>query len=228
MKEIHHRITVVGTCLVLLTATAAFSESTHAARVTTDSIDANISLDYPGFTGLSIDSLGKEHFPLVAIQPPAQPWQPVQASQQGSRVEYRRLGADSSEPPRWAIEIKTTEIGLESHWSADDPPEPLRLNADNSVSHVTLLGLMERNGATNLPTQIGLWNAAHPESSSIQLPAILHFPDQGSFRISADSPAVQSLGYTAISYQARVIQIAFRGATRENPVVKRSEERRGG
>src|ERR1039457_5686660 len=80
---------------------------------------------------------------------------------------------------------------------------------------------METNGSIQLPTGVGLWNAAHPETnSSIQLPAIMHFPDQGSFRISAEPQAVKSLGYTATAYQAKVIQITFPGATRENPVVK--------
>ena len=40
------------------------------------------------------------------------------------------------------------------------------LDFENSLCHVTLLGLMKPDG-------------------SIQLPAIAHFPDQGSFRISA-------------------------------------------
>ena len=171
------------------------------SRMTTDYIDAMVSLDYPGFIGLSVDSLGKEHFPLVTINPPAELRLPTQAVQRGSRVEYRRPGSDDSESPRWAIEIQTNEIQLESHWSADDPPEPLVLNIDNSICHVTLLGLMDTNG-------------------SIQLPAVLHFPDQGSFRISAEPQAIKSLGYTATEYQAKAVQITFPGATRTNPEVK--------
>ena len=89
---------------------------------------------------------------------------------------------------------------LISRWLTDDPPEPLVLNADVHVSHVTLLGLMEANG-------------------SIQLPAILHFPDQGTFRISAEPASMKSLGYAA-KYAAKVVQITFPGATQENPTVK--------
>ncbi|HEY4415518.1 MAG TPA: family 20 glycosylhydrolase [Verrucomicrobiae bacterium] len=173
----------------------------HSSRMTTDYIDAVVSLDYPGFTGLSVDSLGKAHFPLATINPPAGSPMLTRAIQRGARVEYRRPGADGSESPRWAIEIKTNEIELESHWSASDPPEPLELNINNSLCHATLLGLMETNG-------------------SIQLPAILHFPDQGSFRISAEPQGVKSLGYTAPEHQAKVVQITFPGATQENPAVK--------
>jgi hypothetical protein len=188
-------------CLALVTTlSAAPADVPSATRVTTAYIDANISLDYPGFDSLSLDSLGKEHFPLVAMIPPPKPWLPTSAEVHGSRVEYRRPGASHSEPPRWAIEIKKDEIQLASHWSADDPPEPFVLNADTDVSHVTLLGLVETNG-------------------SVQLPAIMHFPDQGTFRISAEPSSVTSLGYRA-KYSSKAVRITFPGATQKNPTVK--------
>ena len=168
-----------------------------AARVTTDYIDAKICLNYPGFEGLSVDSLGKERFPLVPMGAPSETWRPVQATRRGDWVEYRGQGADPSEPPCWAIEIKTKEILFESHWSADDPPEPLLLDADTSVSHVTLLGLMATNG-------------------SIRLPAIMHFPDQGSFRISANLDRAGSLDYSATR---KNVKITFPAATREHPAL---------
>src|ERR1035441_4305355 len=122
------------------------------------------------------------------------------------RSEARRPGAADSVRPRWALEIGRQEIRLESHWSVDDPPEPLVLDADNSICHVTLLGLMETNGA-------------------IRLPAIMHFPDQGSFRISATPKAIKALGYETGpgdmgGNQAKAVKITFPGATREIPVVK--------
>jgi hexosaminidase len=164
-------------------------------RVTTDFIDAAISLNYPGFTGLSVDSLGKEHFPLVNLPPPFAAGTPVKATQHGSRVEYRGLKADETAPPAWAIEINTNEITLESHWSAADQPAPLIFSADTSRCHLTLLGLMQSDGA-------------------IQLPALLHLPDQGSFEISGSG--INSLGYAAVP---RNVKITFPPATRDHPVV---------
>ncbi|HEX4349307.1 MAG TPA: family 20 glycosylhydrolase, partial [Verrucomicrobiae bacterium] len=172
----------------------------HTAHFTTDFIDARISLDYPGFEGLSVDSLGKEQFPMVTMNAPAKPWRATQGQRHGMRVEYRKPGAADSVPPRWAIEVATNEIWLESHWSADDPPEPFVMNADNSAYHVTLLGVMQTNGA-------------------MQLPAIMHIPDQGSFRISAEPPLAGALGFAG-QYDGKVVQMTFPGATQENPVVK--------
>lgn len=194
------------------------NESPAPVRVTTDYIDAQISLKYPGFEGLSVDSLGKEHFPLVKIHPPAQPSEPTNARHHGSRVEYRKPGAPDSRPPRWAIEIRKDEIRLESHWSADDPPEPLAFNVDNHICHVTLLGELDTNGAPRVPVGVDRWNASHPDTSaSVLLPALMHFPDQGSFRISANNSRVRALGYLAATYQTRNVQITFPGATRETP-----------
>jgi hexosaminidase len=170
----------------------------RSARITTDFVDAKVSLDYPGFTGLSLDSLGKVRFPLVEIEPPRD-IKPVAAVQTGSRVEYRKPDASDSEPPRWSIEVNQDEITLKSHWSADDPPEPLELNLDNSLSHVTLLGLMENNG-------------------SIRLPALMHFADQGTFRISANTANAGPLGYWATN-RAGPIHVTFPPATQENPDV---------
>jgi hexosaminidase len=189
-------------------------------NVTTQYIHAKVSLNYPEFEGLSVDSLGKEHFPLVTMGAPPEPWRPVHATRHGDRVEYRGQGVNSSEPPRWAIDIKTNEILLESHWSVGGPPESFVLKVDNDDCHVTLLGLMKTNDLTQLPADVGQWNADHPDTNgSIQLPALMHFPGQGTFRITAEPPAVKSLGYLAATYQTKVIEITFPGATRENPVV---------
>jgi len=183
-----------------------WEQATQTAHATSDYIDATVSLAYPGFTGLSLDSLGKEHFPQVTMRAPAKPWRGADATRHGDWIEYRRPGAAGSGPPRWALEIGRQEIRLESHWSADDPPEPLVLEAENNICHVTLLGRMEPNG-------------------SVQLPAIMHFPDQGSFRISAAPRAIKALGYATGpgdmgANQAKAVKITFPGATRDIPIVK--------
>jgi hypothetical protein len=203
------RLAAVLSFLLAGTVLAANSNPPAPCRttgLTNQFITALLSLDYPGFAGLSVDSLGKEHFPLVRVLPPSRPGQPLQATCRGSRVEYRQPQASQTTPPRWAIELGKREILLESHWSAADSPEPLQLELDNSLCHVTLLGLMEPDG-------------------SIRLPAVMHFPDQGSFRISATPAAIQTLGYSTGSgdmaaHQAKVVKITFPPATQKTPTVK--------
>ncbi|HEX3627207.1 MAG TPA: family 20 glycosylhydrolase [Verrucomicrobiae bacterium] len=171
----------------------------RATRITTDFIDAKVSLEYPGFTGLSVDSLGKEHFPLARIRPSTTNPKPTEAVRNGSRVEYRKPGDSDSQLPRWAIEVDKDEVVLTSHWSADDPPEPMEMDMVNRECHPTLLGLMEPNG-------------------SMRLPALLHFADEGTFRISANTPNPMPLGYSAVHGKGPV-KITFPAATPENPDV---------
>jgi Bacterial alpha-L-rhamnosidase 6 hairpin glycosidase domain len=189
---------IIGSWLsALITLAITCTAAEPPARVTTQYIDAKISLNYPGFEGLSVDSLGKEHFPLVTMKEPPAPWPAIQSEQHGSRVEYRQLGENDSSPAQWAIEISTNEILLESHWSAEDPPQPFVMDADTGISHVTLLGWLETNG-------------------SIQLPALMHFPDQGTFQITANFPEAGPLGYATTRKETK---ITFPAATPEHPTV---------
>lgn len=162
--------------------------------VTTPYIEAKISLTRPGFDGLSVDSLGRRRFSLVPMKPLSASTRPMKATRRDGRVEYRDA---ASKNPRWSIEVKTKDIVLQSHWTEDDPPEPLQLEADSDVCHLTLLGLMETNG-------------------SIRLPAILHFPGQGSFRISAGGNCAEPLAYATTRKDVR---ITFPAATRKHPTV---------
>ncbi|HEV2455154.1 MAG TPA: hypothetical protein VGY98_12895, partial [Verrucomicrobiae bacterium] len=102
---------IIGSCILVLTATATCLAAPldHSIRITTDYINAKISLDYPGFEGLSVDSLGKQHFPLVAILPPSAP-RPTHAKVRGSRVEYRGSAVSDSSPARWRIEVGNDEV----------------------------------------------------------------------------------------------------------------------
>src|ERR1035437_4088409 len=89
---------------ILLTATGFAVKASpllgsRTAALTNEYIGAKVSLDYPGFEGLSVDSLGKAHFPLVTMRAPPEPRRPVQATQLGSHIEYRRPEASRSAPP---------------------------------------------------------------------------------------------------------------------------------
>lgn len=190
---------IVGAFLLflILPAHGAPARPNSAAHVTTCYIDAEISLAYPGFESLSLDSLGHGHFRLISMNPPSRSTVPVTVIQHGSRVEYRFPGAQSSDLAEWSIEIETNEIILASHWSTNDPLEPLVLDANTSICHLTLLGLLETNG-------------------SVQLPAILHFPDQGSLRLTAEPTGAGPLGYWA---NRQRVKITFPAASAEHPEV---------
>jgi hypothetical protein len=142
---------IAATLSILLPAAGLAAETNHPALAQTAVLSnayiaASIAMDHPGLDALSVDSLGKERFPFVAMRPPPGSCRPAQATCRGSRVEYRGPGASGAAAPRWTIEVGKKELRLVSRWSAEDPPEPLVLDADNSICHVTLLGLMNPDG----------------------------------------------------------------------------------
>ena len=88
-----------------------------------------------------------------------------------------------------------------SEWSEDDAPEPVVLQFNAHKCHATLLGLTNADG-------------------SINLPAILHLPSQGTFRITAPQSAGAKLGYDARRAIGPFVQIVFPPATKETPHVE--------
>lgn len=211
------KIKSVFTSCVLLAAQLALTIKAPAAiawtasptgqsvQASSEFIQTTASRQYPGFQTISLDSLGKEKFPPVTIRPPSKSWKPVQATCNGPWLEYRRPGAPPSAPARWAIRVGRKEILLISRWSADDPPEPLAFDPENLRCHVTLLGVLGQGG-------------------SVQLPCLMHFPDQGSFRVSATPGGIHSLGYATDpgdmgENQSKVVKITFPPATPQVPVV---------
>jgi hypothetical protein len=75
-------------------------------------------------------------------------------------------------PSRRGFEFAARQIHLHSSYSKDNPPPPLLLNFDPHINRATLLGLMN-------------------------LPALVHLPDQGTLRITTNSPA---LAYDALRF----------------------------
>src|ERR1019366_7412214 len=65
-----------------------------------------------------------------------------------------------------------------SSYSSRNPPPQVVLNFNTLINHATLLGMMNDDG-------------------SVRLPAILHLPDQGTFRITSSAGNRLALGYDA-------------------------------
>jgi hypothetical protein len=120
----------------------------------------------------------------------------------GQSVEYRRQGSDSAS---WTFTFTDKEIVLRSAYSAQQPPQPLVFSFNPILCHATLLGLFDNAGA-------------------IRLPALLHFPDRGTFRITtlrnATPERVLALGYDALRDKADFVRVTFPPATEARPSVE--------
>jgi hypothetical protein len=178
-------------CGVMMLGRASAQEAT-GLRVSSHFMDVVVSEEYPGLRELSIDSLGKEHFPPLELRAPPKPWRPVKVNVSEGRVEYREPGRGGA--PRWVIGMGEKEIRLESNWPAEDPPEPIAVDIDPHACKATLLGLFDADG-------------------SVKLPALLHLPGRGTLRISCDGGGTVKLGYDATLEGKGFVRVTFPGAT---------------
>jgi hypothetical protein len=173
---------------------------TGGLRFTSDSISAELSKDAPEFTALSIDGLGKGRRGANIVDPKSS--SAVSGFKASSftsgeilRVEYRSNAAGKDAIPEWTVEFTSKRIVLTSEWAPGADPVPMTFRFNLPQVHSTVLGVYRRE---NL----------------LAIPALMHFPGQGSVRITAN---VSDLGLTYQSTRRQpVATLMFPGATFEH------------
>ncbi len=123
-----------------------------------------MAADQPNISLLAVDSLGKNKLDQNLMLPPAAATTRYAVASNGRTMEYRLAGAEGA--PAWSFEISDRAMVIRSTYSAKNPPDPLVLSFDPIRCHATLLGLFNDEGG-------------------IRFPALLHFPDHGTFRITS-------------------------------------------
>ena len=184
-------------------ALMAGKEPSSALRYQSSFMRVELAPDQPAFVALAVDSLGKNKLSVNTLRPPAQPGEKYELTRLGSRFEYRPAGAPSSAPPAWTFDFSARGVHLRSSYSVENPPPSLTLNFNPHINHATLLGPMNDDG-------------------SVRLPALLHLPDQGTFRITSSTGQGLALGYDALRYpEARqaddYVKVTFPAASASLP-----------
>ncbi len=194
----------LGTAAKAIAAVRIVDDGLHLAS---PYFDIRLSLGQPGFAALVFDGLGEAKPGPNALRPPAgnDVYRATRGVQDGRAwVEYRREGTAAEAPPGWRFEIGDSRLRLISEWSPAEKPRPLVFNFDPERCHVTLLGLMDDDG-------------------SVRLPAVLHFPNQGSLRITTTARKPVLLGYDArrgeplASAELNFVKITFPAASHSRP-----------
>jgi hypothetical protein len=166
-------------------------------------LHVEFSKDQPAFVALAVDSLGKGKLSVNPLLPPAVAPRPFEVRRYGQRVEYRLSGAPPSRPPVWVFETSTRQMSIQSSYEGKDSAPPLVMDFDLQLCHATLLGLLNDDG-------------------SVRLPALLHLPDYGTFRITSPATRGLSLGYEVLPYppprqKEKFVRVTFRGASEALP-----------
>ena len=174
---------------------------TEAFQYASQYYTAEVSLRQPAFRALVIDGLGQGEFadnPLW-IQPEI--GKTYTAEHDTDSVAYYRVQAAADDPPSWTIRFAADSIELVSQWSPAGAPDSLLIAFDAYMSPVTLLGLFDDQGR-------------------VRLPALIHYPGQGSWRVTAsDNPQV-ALGYFSRRRPHSRVKVSFPAATAEQPLLR--------
>ncbi len=154
-----------------------------------------LAADQPNLTQLAVDSLGKNKLDHNLMLPAPNRAARYEVSRKGDTVEYRADG--SGDAPAWSFEWSGRALVIRSVYSAGHRPDPLVLSFDPILCHATLLGLINDEGA-------------------IRLPALLHFPDHGTLRITSTVSPV-ALGYDAARGRENFVRVTFPPAVSAKP-----------
>ena len=196
---------VASLIIALLFSTPALASPPESApQFQSAYMRVEMAPDQPAFVSLTVDSLGQSKLDANPLRPPSKAQTAYQLRHSGTAFEYRPAGASKGAPAAWTFQFAPRQIHLRSRFRAGSPPPPLVLNFNPHLNHATLLGLINEDG-------------------SVRLPALLHLPDLGTFRVT--SSAGLALGYDALRYSHReqqandYVRITFPAATADKPQV---------
>jgi hypothetical protein len=167
-------------------------------RFASDSMELRLSATAPELLSLTVDGLGKgsRSANIVDTNPTYSGFKASSSASGGvRRVEYRAATASKHSPAAWAFEVSGSRIILTSQWSTDFEPPPMVFHFNLSQVHSTVLGLFRKD-------------------KLLAVPALMHFPGQGSIRLAASIP---NIGLTYTSDRPRsTATLSLPGATSEH------------
>ena len=169
----------------------------NSFRVSSPFLSVTLSRQKPALESLAVDSLGLGKCDVNTLHPAAASavtFKVHTGDSGAARLEYRRPDTPDDAAPGWTVEVANRVIHLVSQHSASEKPGPIVCNFDTARCHTTLLGLLQPDGG-------------------VSLPAILHLPGHGTFRITGSG----SLGYESGN---GFVKVTFPAATAIKPRVE--------
>jgi hypothetical protein len=137
-----------------------------------DHMEVALSSTAPEFVSLNVDGLGKGRrgANITASDKSVGGYKAtVSDLSRARRVEYRPLAAPNDSPAAWTFEFDGSRIVLTSNWSVAFAASPIVFHFDLKQVHSTVLGVIRKD-------------------KLLALPALMHFPGQGSLRLNSSVP----------------------------------------
>lgn len=145
-----------------------------AVHFSSESIDVQFSLTAPELLSLNIDGLGKGRRGPNSVDT-SQTGTGFKASAlkqgDGLQVDYRAADATADSKPSWTFTVSGNKMELISQWVDGAESVPMIFHFNLNQVHSTVLGVFGKD-------------------KLLATPALLHFPGQGSMRLTASDPHV--------------------------------------
>ena len=145
-----------------------------------------MATDQPGFAASAVDSLGTKKLDGNMMLPLAKPSQSYKVSRDNQTISYRLSESEGS--AAWTFEFSERGFVIRSTSSPNLSLQPLMLSFALD-RHTTLLGLLSEFGI-------------------IHLPALVHFPHHGTFRITTADQRV-ALDFDATRRKDSFIRVSL-------------------
>jgi hypothetical protein len=156
-------------------------DSAPAIPFSSGHVEIALSSTAPEFVTLNVDGLGngRRGANIVVSRKSTGGYKAsVSNSPDARRVEYRPPAAPNDSPAAWTFEFSGSRIVLTSNWSPAFAPSPIVFQFDLDQVHSTVLGVIRKD-------------------KLLALPALMHFPGQGSLRLTSSIPDA-GLTYTSL------------------------------
>lgn len=153
----------------------------------------------PQFSFFSIDSLGKKNL-TNNIAWPDDIKKSYATLVHNNKTTYRLSSQAESELPVWEIELKNASFSLTTNYH-DEHDQPFIFNIEQHANHATLLGIIN-------------------DEHEVALPAILHFPDMGTLRVSCSVPGI-TMSYSSQRFiEHPFVKIKFPSADKNSQKIE--------
>jgi hypothetical protein len=196
---------LVGLLLVPVrpaSAAPVATEEKDGIRVASEYLGVKFSSEHPALLYLAVDSLGGgkvQHDVLSADTPSGHAYSVTRSlTAAGATVGYSQEGAAPGSAPDWSLDAGGREIHITSQWSKERREEPFTVSFDTTRCYTTLLGLFNDKG-------------------DIAVPAVIHLPGFGSFRLASTGRGSPSVGYAS---GPGWVKVTFPPADEANPRVE--------
>jgi hypothetical protein len=188
------RFSILLSSTILIITCFSCSEQVNSFEYSSGFYKIQLSDSLPFIKYFSVDGLGKNQLDNNIIG-----WKPLQSDGEfelrkisGTEVKIVKKGRPSE--VLWSLKFEDQQFTVTSFHSGVSSANFPDFRFDKNKNHATLLGLMPVKGKTKLP-------------------ALLHLPDMGTFRLTSDKPGAV-VNYNAGRYQGRGhISVQLPGAT---------------